>query len=421
MLLAVSGGLDSVVMVELFHRAQIPFGIAHCNFNLRGKESDADHAFVRSLAKKHKVRFHSKKFNTATIAKKEKVTVQEAARKLRYDWFELTRMKFSYDAISTAHHLDDSIETFFINLLRGTGIKGLTGIPVHSNKVVRPLLFAGRDEILEFARANNLTWREDASNREDYYLRNKIRHSLIPVFKELQPGFEKKMAVNFSHLQLAAIAYKELIQNYSEKFLVIKGRENWEIRLTELKKEKNAEEILSAILHSLGIFRLTAESILETGQTGKMFYADRFRLLRDREKLILEKTAPKDISVIKIKAPGSKIHLDNTSIYLDINVLNQSEGIPKYPGTQVLDAGKLKFPMELRPWKAGDYFYPLGLGHRKKISDYLTDKKISRFDKEKCMVLLSAGDIVCILEREIDDRYKVSPATKKILRIQSIR
>ena len=417
-LLAVSGGLDSVVMTALFHEAKINFAIAHCNFNLRGKESEADQLFVKNLAKKYKVRFHTIKFNTASIADKEKLSIQEAARKLRYNWFEEIRIKFNYDLISTAHHLDDSIETFFINLVRGTGIKGLTGIPVRSGKIIRPLLFAGRDQILEFAMIHTLNWREDASNQSDVYLRNKIRHDLIPVLTEIQPGFTKRMGSNLDHLQLASNAYDEFISKIQKQFLLKKAKDQWEIRIKELSRIKEAEQILSALLHSIGI-TVPGSAILGAGQTGKIFIDGEYRLLIDRGKLKIEKRSRKKSESIKIGKETPGINLDNRHIGLAIKNLAKKLVFPKDSSIQYLDFSKLHFPLELRTWKAGDYFYPLGLGHRKKLSDFLTDKKISRFDKEKCLVFLSGGDIVCILGLGIDDRYKVTGATKRVIEIRN--
>ncbi len=417
-LLAVSGGLDSVVMTALFHEAKINFAIAHCNFNLRGKESDTDQLFVKNLAKKYKVRFHTIKFNTTTFADKEKLSIQEAARKLRYTWFEETRIKFNYDLISTAHHLDDSIETFFINLVRGTGIKGLTGIPVRSGKIIRPLLFAERDKILEFAMMRKLSWREDASNQSDVYLRNKIRHDLIPVLREIQPGITKRMGSNLDHLQLASLAYDEFMIKLQKQFLLKKAKDQWEIRIKELSRMKEAEQMLSALLHSIGI-TVSGSSILEASQTGKIFIDGEYRLLIDRGKLKIEKRSRKDSGSIKIGKETPEINLDNRHIALAIKNLDKELVFPKDSSIQYLDFSKLHFPLELRAWKAGDYFYPLGLGHKKKLSDFLTDKKISRFDKEKCLVFLSGGDIVCILGLGIDDRFKVSGSTKRVFEIRN--
>ncbi|MBK7851366.1 MAG: tRNA lysidine(34) synthetase TilS [Bacteroidetes bacterium] len=417
-LLAVSGGLDSVVMAALFHQAKINFAIAHCNFNLRGKESEADQTFVKNLAKKYKVRFHTKKFDTGTFAEKEKLSIQEAARKLRYEWFEETRINFNYDLISTAHHLDDSIETFFINLVRGTGIKGLTGIPVRSGKIIRPLLFAGKDQILEFALMHKLSWREDASNQSDAYLRNKIRHSLIPVLTEIQPGFTKRMGSNLDHLQLASLAYDELIKKLQKQFLLKKAKDQWEIRIKDLSRLKEAEQMLSALLHSIGI-TISANSILSAGQTGKVFIEGEFRLLLDRGKLKIEKRRGKDKGSIKIRKANQEFSLDNIRIDLAIKSLDAKLNFRQNPSIQYLDLDKLQFPLELRTWEAGDFFYPLGLGHKKKLSDFLTDKKISLFDKEKCRVFLSGGDIVCILGLGIDDRFKVSETTKRVFEIRN--
>ncbi|MFN8144124.1 MAG: tRNA lysidine(34) synthetase TilS [Bacteroidia bacterium] len=417
-LLAVSGGLDSVVLAELFYRQNIDFGIAHCNYNLRGKDSVLDEKFVRSLAKKLKVPFHTVSFDTKAISLKNKTGIQETARKLRYNWFEEVRKKFGYDFIATAHHLDDSIETFFINLIRGTGIKGLTGIPSKKGHVIRPLLFAKRKDIEEFAKEQNLTWREDVSNQTDIYLRNSIRHHLLPEFNKLQPDFENKMSGNFEMLEIASSAYSSWLKECKKLYLREKGENKFEVKLHAIRKKKDGVQILSSILHSLGLNNVSARSILEATQTGKKFYDTSSRLLVDRNTLLIEPNTTSSSQEISISEKDTEIILENSVIKLNISPLNKRSKIEYIPQVQLLDAAELRFPLLLRPWKAGDYFYPLGLGHRKKLSDYFTDKKISRFEKENYMVCLSAGDIVCILGLGIDDRFKVRNSTKKVLKIQ---
>ncbi|MBK6444450.1 MAG: tRNA lysidine(34) synthetase TilS [Bacteroidetes bacterium] len=317
-LLAVSGGMDSVAMVELFHQAEISFGIAHCNFNLRGKESEDDQAFVRALSKKYKVPFFTKKFNTKKIANQGQLSIQEAARNLRYNWFEEIRKEKSFDKIATAHQLDDSIETFFINLLRGTGIKGLIGIPTKTGKIIRPLNFCSRAQIFAFVKANEIDWREDSSS-----------------------------------------------------------------------------------------------------STGKIFDAGNHRILVNRGKLLLEKKKeiPEESLIVTREMKCVQFH--KQSISLIMNNIDKEAPFSKKNEIQVLDADKIEFPLVLRPWKSGDFFYPLGMKHRKKLSDYFTDKKISRFDKEKFLVCLSAGNIVCILGLGIDERFKVRNSTKKVLQVRS--
>ncbi len=418
-LLAVSGGMDSVAMVELFHQAEISFGIAHCNFNLRGKESEDDQAFVRALSKKYKVPFFTKKFNTKKIANQGQLSIQEAARNLRYNWFEEIRKEKSFDKIATAHQLDDSIETFFINLLRGTGIKGLIGIPTKTGKIIRPLNFCSRAQIFAFVKANEIDWREDSSNETDNYLRNRIRHHLLPVLEELQPAFQNKMSDNFRHLTLASGAYDELIHSMREKFLVRKGNDRVEISIASLAKQKDPGQVLSALLHSQGITNLNSDGILHASSTGKIFDAGNHRILVNRGKLLLEKKKeiPEESLIVTREMKCVQFH--KQSISLIMNNIDKEAPFSKKNEIQVLDADKIEFPLVLRPWKSGDFFYPLGMKHRKKLSDYFTDKKISRFDKEKFLVCLSAGNIVCILGLGIDERFKVRNSTKKVLQVKS--
>lgn len=416
-LLAVSGGLDSIVMTDLFLKAEIKFGIAHCNFGLRAKESDLDEAFVKSLAKKIKVDFHTKKFGTEEYKVKNKISIQVAARDLRYEWFRQLLKKEDYACLATAHHLDDSIETFFINLLRGTGIKGLKGIAVQSPGLIRPLSSFQRGEILSYAKKEKLKWREDSSNSSEDYLRNRIRKHLSPLLLELQSEFPAIMLKNMEHLRQTEIIQQEFANILIKKYLKSKGENKWEVNISLLKKEEETSFKLQLILETLGIKATNISGILLNEEPGKIFHSGGFRILRDRTNLIIEKKAEASIILESFSGDDEEIQIENLSIRLQNRVNGPEVILSKSHNIQQVDASKLKTPLSLRVWQAGDFFYPLGMKQRKKVSDFLTDNKINRFEKEKCLVLLSGKDIVCILGHRIDDRFKVTDKTKNIYSI----
>ncbi len=417
-LLAVSGGLDSVAMAELFSRAEIPFSIAHCNFSLRGTESDADAEFVKNLAKGYGVKFHSKKFNTESYARKEKVSTQLAARDLRYQWFRELLKEENYQSLATAHHLDDSIETFFINLMRGTGINGLSGIPVKTAEFIRPLSCFTRKEILDFAKKENLKWREDSSNASDDYLRNKIRHKLVPVLNELQPEFNSVMQKNLEHIRQSAALQAEITSSLKKKYLKLTSKDNWKLNLRSLLKEPESKAKLQLILSDLGLKVAILDNMFTSGATGKLFYIGEFSLLKDRGNLLIKKSRDKNPASISLNGTEEEFQYDDMKFFVKTGEFKPGQIISKESGTQQLDAGKLNFPLQLRPWEAGDYFYPLGMRSKKKLSDFLIDAKVNRFEKENCLVLLSGKDIVCILGHRIDERYKITDQTSSIFTIK---
>ena len=417
-LLAVSGGLDSVAMAELFSKGDIPFSIAHCNFSLRGKESDADAEFVKNLAKGYGVKFHSKKFNTESYARKEKVSTQLAARDLRYQWFRELLKKENYQSLATAHHLDDSIETFFINLMRGTGIKGLSGIPVKTAEFIRPLSCFARKEILDFAKKENLKWREDSSNASDDYLRNRIRHKLIPVLHELLPEFNSVMEKNLENIRQSVALQAEITSALKKKYLKLTSKGSWILNLRSLMKEPESKIKLQLILSDLSIKATKLNSLFTSGDTGKLFYSGEFSLLKDRGNLHIKRLKNKDREAVSLNGSEEEFHYYDLNIHVKTDKFKAGQALSKDPNRQQLDAEKLSFPLKLRQWEAGDYFYPLGMRGRKKLSDFLVDNKVNRFDKENCLVLLSGKDIVCILGHRIDDRYKITDQTKSIFTIK---
>lgn len=416
-LLAVSGGKDSIVMFHLFLKTGHKISVAHCNFGLRGKESDADAEFIKQLCKNKGVKFYSKKFKTKEYSKKNKISIQVAARELRYKWFYEILDKDGFESLATAHHLDDSIETFFINLLRGTGLKGLTGIPIKSNRIIRPLSGFSRKEIDKYATKEKLKWREDSSNRSDDYLRNRIRHKLSPLLAQLQPDFSAIMLKNIEHLHQSAKSLDNYTDIINKKYLEVNSENNWTIKTGELVKDEDAVLKLHLILSNLGIKSKDIESMLVIGQAGKQYYSGEFRLLRDRNTLLIEKRSVTGFSSILLSGEPQEIELNGTVLQFETSALGKNQNISKDPNFQQIDAEKLRFPLELRQWKDGDFFIPLGMKKRKKISDFLIDQKINRFEKEKCMILLSGRDIVCILGLRIDDRFKITDKTYRIFSI----
>ena len=419
-LLAVSGGMDSVVMADLFHRAKFKFAIAHCNFQLREKESDGDEKFVRALAKKYNVKFYVKRFNTEKESKTKKISIQMAARDLRYHWFESLVRTEGYSYVATAHHLSDSIETFFINLLRGTGIEGISGIDVKSTYIVRPLLFATREEIEKYSKEQKITYREDSSNQSDDYLRNRIRHHLIPAFKALNPKFENTMSGNLSHFSFAAKILRQQVADQTGKLLK-KEKDFYSIALKELKRQEDAEQLLYELMRPFGFNYIQCIEMLSEGsstKSGKVFLTESFRGVRDRDNLLLNALHTTYTSEIQIPRAKKKTLNDSFELKTSFGERKKNTTIPAEQTVQWLDADLLKFPVTLRKWKAGDYFYPLGMKHHKKLSDFFIDRKVSLPVKENTYVLLSENEIVCILGHRIDDRYKVTDKTKKIYKVE---
>jgi len=426
-LITVSGGVDSIVMCHLFHSANFSFGIAHCNFNLREKESDDDEAFVKSLAKKYNVPFYKKSFRTASFAKRKKISIQMAARNLRYDWLNRLAKDKKYDFVATAHHLDDSIETFFINILRGTGIAGLHGVPVKHENIIRPLSFANKKMIYDYAKENQLEWREDSSNFTDKYLRNNIRHNIIPSLKKLNLGFEKTISKELSYFRDAADIFKNFI---AEKKKEIVSEEGKSIRLNiqKLKESGYAETILHELLRSYDFTPETTELIAQRMYTtaGKKFLSPTYRLIKDRDFLILtpKKAPPPQSPFVKgdkeeffLKENQNEFQNETLKLKTEIITGNLSKVKDKNSSVAYLDYKKLAFPLKIRRWKQGDFFYPLGMKGKKKLSDFFIDRKIPVNEKENVWVMESDNTIVWLINHRIDDRFKVAHGTKKIFRV----
>lgn len=416
-LVTVSGGRDSVVLCELFHKAKFPFAIAHCNFQLRGEEANDDEIFVMKLALKYKVDFFSNRFETKKFADKNKLSIQEAARVLRYEWFEEVRSKNGFDFIATAHHKDDELETFFINLIRGTGIAGLHGISVKRGAIIRPLLFTDRAKIDAFVKKNKLQFREDSSNASDNYLRNKIRHKVLPIFEEINPSFRNTLSEEISRLSEVEKIYNHFIEVSKKQTL-----SNNSISISALKKSPFASVLLYEILKKYQFNSDVAEKVFNSldSESGKQFFSPTFRLVKDRQNLIIAKR-----NSAKTKnefAISLKVKRLITPLKIELSQVENSENfkIPKDSKIACLDFEKLKFPLALRKWREGDFFYPLGMKQKKKISDFFIDIKLSLPEKENTWLLCSGSDIVYVSGKRIDERYKVGKETETIYLVHCI-
>lgn len=418
LLLAVSGGVDSVAMASLFADLGFNIGIAHCNFGLRGAESDGDAEFVSQLAESIAAEFHTIKFDTALFASENKLSIQVAARKLRYLWFEEIRQKNVYDYILTAHHLDDSLETFLINLSRGTGLDGLTGIPKQNGFVVRPMLPFSRQEIEAYAIDKGLAWREDSSNSTTKYLRNKIRHEIVPLLKELNGSFDASFASTLQHLLqaksladgAAAMVYREVVQE---------GLNEKKIQIGQLLRLPNYRAYLYHWLAPLGFTAWEDIYGLVNAQPGKAVFAQGYRLLKDRDVLVL--------SQLQDTAAGRKYTIETDSKYLKEPIAMRFSDEKKLPENllkNVLYADKdtLKFPLFVKRWDQGDWFCPNGMnGLKKKVSKYFKDEKFSMADKEQVWLLCSGEDIVWIIGYRADHRFIANKNTNTILKIELLQ
>ena len=411
-LIACSGGLDSVVLSRLFKELNYDISLAHCNFSLRGKESDEDENFVILLADKLSIPIFNKKFNTKAYKIKHKLSTQVAARQLRYQWFAEVCAEHSFDYLATAHHLDDDLETFLINLSRGTGLKGLIGIPLINDKIIRPFLNFPRADILQYAKENNCPWREDSSNQTSDYLRNKLRIEVIPRLKEvdhnLLNGFHQTQKYLNDSMALVN-DYMTLIKN----LVVSETEDGFEIDVLKLQDLPNTNALLYELLAPFGFTAWDDLSDLLTAQSGKQIFSESHRILKNRKSLLLvENNFVHNEATFTIKESDTGI---DTPINLKIEHVDKILGYT--PRIVYLDFQKLSFPLQLRKWREGDSFYPYGMKGKKKLSKFFKDEKLSLIAKEKTWVLSSGNRIVWIVGIRSDDRFKVENQTKKILKI----
>ncbi len=415
-LLTISGGLDSMAMLDLFIQVKINIGIAHCNFNLRRDESDEDANFVRSVAHRYEVPYFEKSFETTKFANEHKLSVQEAARELRYHWFEEITAQENYKYYATAHHFDDQLETFFINLFRGTGVKGLRGIPPKNGNCIRPLLFTTRNEIKEYATKQNVPFREDSSNFSEKYLRNRIRQQILPALVSVKPDFKTGFRKTFQLLK-GTEEFIDVEISKLRKHLVRHEEDQVRIAIGKLKILPHIQFYLYELLKPFGINEEVINKIPKVlaKTPGKLFISKTHQLLINREDII--------ISPINAGKPESYlIEAGQTEMFYPVEFIferspnEENTVISHDPNVAQLDFDILEFPLKLRKWQEGDYFYPFGMKGRKKVSDYFIDQKFSLFDKQKTWLLVSGNQIVWIAGHRIDNRYKIDQQTNIIYR-----
>jgi tRNA(Ile)-lysidine synthase len=414
-LLAISGGVDSVVMLNLFIKSGYSVGIAHCNFGLRGKESDDDEAFVRRLAEELGIPVYIKKFETEKYAEQQRISIQMAARDLRYAWFEKIRVQKGYMYVATAHNINDSVETIIFNLAKGTGLKGLTGIPVRTSHIIRPLLFAAREQIAFYAEKNQINFREDSSNTSIKYQRNYIRHKILPEFEKINPGFFDTVKNTIDRLGgLQSVLGKWLDESHSDYFE--KKEEDIYLKKDFFNKF-NEPALLYEVIGAYGFNYDQCISIFENlnAGSGSIFYSEKYVLNNDRAHLIISrKEYQKELYMIQ--ATDKFVFTNRFKLELEY-VGKSKEEIN--PGRRIgyFDVDKLQFPLELRSWANGDWFIPIGMKGKKKLSDFMIDKKIPLNLKNRILVLLSGDSIAWIAGYRIDDRFKIEDDTKKLLKI----
>lgn len=414
LLLAVSGGMDSVILTYLCRELQLDFAIAHCNFNLRGKESDGDEAFVMHLGETLNVEVFVESFDTNAYAKQHKLSTQMAARELRYNWFQELAESLNFDYILTAHHADDNLETFLINFLRGTGLDGLTGIPASHDKIVRPLLPFSRESIETYLKNSQIVWRDDSSNATTKYLRNKLRHEVVPILKDINPQLLQSFQSTLSHLNDVADIVDESLNAVAKRAIVHIDETVISYKISEFKKVNNPQAYLYYMFKDFGFTAWDDIVHLLDAQSGKQIFSETHVLLKHRELLVLsEIKEEKSTDTIEIQNGDAAISTPvGTLIFEKVQQVEEASNT-----TVFIDLEKLEMPLYLRPWKAGDYFYPSGMIGRKKVSKYLKDEKLSRFEKDNIWVLTSQDNIVWVVGKRLDNRFKVTTETTKILKI----
>ena len=414
-LLAVSGGIDSVVMAHLFRAAGYDCAIAHCNFLLRANDSDRDEAFVKDLAAYLEMPFYVRRFEVDREVQKRGISVQMAARDLRYKWFEELLAEQSMDLVATAHNRNDSVETFFLNLSRGSGIRGLKGIAPRREQIIRPMLFATRQDIVRFQQEEAIKFREDVSNFETKYQRNKIRHDVLPVMQEINPGFVESVHRSMSQLDEMYAIYRDSIEE-QRKALFREKEDRILIDLGELGELQPIKTWLFELFSPFGFSRSQCEGIEQIMQagSGRCSLSPTHQLYKDRDQLILIPSVSKSFDRYYLDGPDKPSSLP---FPMDMDVIDREElgPIPADPHIACLDLDEVQFPLTIRHWKPGDYFYPLGMNQMKKLSDYFVDNKIPVPEKNSTWLLASGKKIVWIMGQRIDHRFRITPDTKRVL------
>lgn len=414
-LVGVSGGADSMTLVQSLYELGYSVAIAHCNFCLRGEESDGDQKFVEDYATKRSIPIHVTSFDTINYANEHKISIEMAARELRYSWFSMVMKIGGYTKLAIAHNQNDGIETFFINLLRSSGIKGLMGIPVKNGVIVRPLLIVSRAEIEEFSRQSELLYRVDSTNITNDYLRNKIRNIILPEFESISQGSLEAMADSIEHVQQAYAVYRHSVEE-KKRICCRATPKGFVIDETLLLQYDFAPTLLHEFLYPYGFNPNVISQIFDCigTQAGKMFESDRYVVLHDRDCLIVEEKQLREQDCVLITEDIAEYQLKK-SVLRYVTCSRDTFVLDKRRSVASLDLEKLKFPLSLRAWRAGDSFVPYGMNGRKKVSDFLIDEKVPLLKKQGVLVLESNGEIVWVVGYRVSQLFAVTESTKKIV------
>ena len=417
-LLAVSGGMDSMVMAHLFLRSGISFGIAHCNFQLRGDDAEKDQHHVQSWAAENNIQFHTTSFNTQETADTWKKGIQETARILRYEWLDEIRVANGYKHLATAHHANDNAETLLMNLFKGTGISGLHGIPEKTDTLIRPLLFAHRQDILSYASQQNVPFREDVSNSSDKYLRNAVRLNIIPAVEKYFPNVVTQLNDSIHRFAQVEELYVEAV-NAKLKKLVDKRGSDLYIPVLKFLKAKPLEAIAYELFRQYGFTAAQIPHIIELTESdsGHFMESASHKVIKDRDFLIITTRTTADTDFITID--GVPCTIQAGKHHFHFSLAKNSGAIPTSPHIAYIDASKITFPLILRKWRTGDYFYPLGMGmKKKKLSRFFIDQKLPLHEKDHVWVLECQKRIVWIAGMRLDERFKLKPASHKVLKVE---
>jgi len=414
-LLAISGGIDSMVMADLFLKTRHRIAVAHVNYQLREAESHRDEDFVRTFCSKNNLEFHSLKAETTKIATETRQSVQLAARRIRYDFFKQLIREKAYGFVATAHNLNDNLETIIMNLVRGTGIDGLSGIPLTADYLIRPLLFASREQIMAYADENQISWVEDSSNAKDDYTRNIIRHHVIPQLKNVNANLENTFEDTLTRIKATQNVFASAVDQLRAK--ATETSIGFSLQIAELSAYRFPEVILWELVKSYGFNFDQCKDMVKKHISGKVYLSTSHRILLDRKTIILEKRIDAKPRCTEISINDKNVETQGTSLILDVTDAQHFELSPD-PNVASLDADKITFPLTWRTWVPGDHFFPLGMKGSKKVSDFLIDLKIPVFEKQNISVLESSGNIVWVVGRRISNRYKVTNDTRKVLVIR---
>ena len=417
-LLTVSGGIDSMVMVHLFLKSGISFAVAHCNFQLRGAESDLDEQLVKDWCELNKIVLHVTHFETKKHAEEWKKGTQETARILRYEWFERVRKEKGYTRIVTAHHANDNVETLLINLFKGTGISGLHGILPDNNNIIRPLLFASKDAIVAYAAEYEVNYRDDASNASDDYLRNAVRHNIVPAIQQWFPNAVTSVNESINRFAEAEIMYKKSIDSERKKLIEQRGQDFY-IPILKLKHREPLSTIIYELTHPFGFNATQINHILAllSSESGHYVASSTHRIIRNRDFLIITTLPAQTADLVLVEAAPCTIDIGKYSFSFSIQ--DKPKQLDTDPNVACLDLSKIEFPIILRKWKTGDYLYPIGMKmKKKKVSKLLIEAKMPIHEKEHVWVLECAKRIAWVAGLRPDERFKIKESSEQVLLVK---